>query len=57
MIYKQIECDNCYASYRTSVMLSSALMRKMMREKGWSCGKKDLCPKCAVKKGKKHEKI
>lgn len=57
MIYKQIECDNCHASYRTSVMLSSALMRKVMREKGWSCGKKDLCSKCAVKKGKKHENI
>ena len=54
MVYKELVCDNCNASERTSVPISTSLLRKIAREEGWSCGKKDLCPKCAaLKKGTK----
>jgi len=28
-------------------------VKTIMRARGWSCGRKDLCPSCAKKKGKR----
>lgn len=49
-IYRGICCDACGETLEYWGSISSTILKKRAREEGWTCGKKDSCPRCAAKK-------
>lgn len=46
MKFKGIKCDNCGATLQYSNSYDKAMTKQLLEKKGWSIGKKDLCPTC-----------
>ena len=46
-----IYCDKSGTGYQTD-HVGKVLLKQWAREDGWTCGKRDLCPKCKKTGGK-----
>ena len=52
-----IDCDKCDCRVVWHTHIGKLLAKKWARENGWTCGKRDLCPKCNNKKVKPEEEV